>query len=258
MVCSMTTTPFSFDIETAPQEGILESKFAPVFEELVFVPFNEESVKKYKKDSEEEYRERYIEAQGNHLKAWDEKKQKAADDFKEKQEKFVQECCLHAHLGRVLAIGLYDGTTFKALEGDESAMLRAFWLQYSACSKRQQMMVGHNVLNFDLPFLVNRSKILGVWMPGSVIIRSGKWLNWSQTFDDTASWWLLGRHHRDVKWSLDAVCHAFGLPGKQVEGVDGASFWKIYSSNRELAIEYLKNDCVQVFELYQKLCPPTI
>lgn len=252
------TTHLAFDIETGPQEGILESKFAPVQEEFQYISFKPEKVKRLKSDDDEDYREKYLAAEEEHQRLTAERREKHAADFQEKQAKFLQDACLLPHLGRVLAIGLYDGSKFKALEGDETEMLKTFWLQFTACTKRQQSMVGHNCMNFDLPFLVNRSKILGIRVPGAVIVKSGKWLNWCQIFEDTAAWWLLGRHHRDTKWSLDVCCHAFGLPGKQVEGVDGESWWKIYQSNRDLALEYLKNDCEQVFELYGRLCPPTV
>ena len=252
------TTPLAFDIETGPQDGILESKFAPVQEEFQYISFKPEKIKRLKSDTDETYREKYLAAEEEHQQLTAERREKHAADFKEKQDKFVQDCCLRAHLGKVLAIGLYDGTNFKALEGDESEMLKTFWLQYSACLKRNQRMVGHGAFNFDLPFLVNRSRINRIRVPGSVLVESGKWMNWSQLFDDTAKHWLCGCNPRDMQWSLDACCHAFGLAGKCVEGIDGKSFWKIYPGNRDLALEYLKNDCEQVFELYGRLCPPTV
>lgn len=248
----------SFDIETAPKDGILESKFAPVYKQPDYKPFEPEKIKRLKSDTDETYREKYLEAEEAHQLKRAKELQDSLADFEQAKEKFLDEACLSPHSGRILAIGLYNGTDFKCLEGDEAEMLRTFWLQVQACIKRQEQMVGHNILNFDLPFLVNRSKILGVKVPGSVVVKSGKFLNWCQIFVDTAQEWLLGRYSRDCKWSLDCCCYAFGLEGKSVEGVEGKGWYRTYAKDRPLAIRYLEVDCVQVYQLAEKLVSSNI
>lgn len=243
----------SFDIETAPKEGVLFSRFAPQLELPKFELFDDMSVKRLVKDTDEEYSARIIEKQGEHIRKHDEAVEKAKTKHTQALADFQDEACLSPHTGRILAIGLYNGTDFKCLEGDEAEMLRTFWLQYVACTKRQEQLLGHNIRNFDLPFMVNRSKILSVRVPGSVVVKSGKYWNWSQLFVDTAEEWLLGRYPRDCKWSLDAVCYAFGLEGKQVEGIEGKGWWRHYSANRELALQYLENDCIQSYRLAERL-----
>lgn len=248
----------AFDLESGPREGILESKFAPVYKQPDYKPFEPEKIKRLKSDDDESFRAKYLEAEEAHQLKRAKELQDSLADFEQAKEKFLDEACLSPHTGRILAIGLYNGADFKCLEGDEAEMLRTFWLQVQACIKRQEQMVGHNILNFDLPFLVNRSKILGVRVPGAVVVKSGKFLNWCQSFIDTAQEWLLGRYARDCRWSLDACCYAFGLEGKSVDGVEGKGWWRHYSANRELALQYLENDCIQSYRLAERLVSSNI
>ena len=72
------TTPLSFDIETSPQDGVLESKFAPVQEEFQYISFKPEKVKRLKSDTDEDYRERYLLAEEEHQRLTAERREKHA------------------------------------------------------------------------------------------------------------------------------------------------------------------------------------
>ena len=85
------TQPLSFDIETAPQDGVLESKFAPVFEEFQYISFNPEKVKRLKSDTDETYREKYLAAEEEHQQLTAERRAKHTAHFKDKQDTSVQE-----------------------------------------------------------------------------------------------------------------------------------------------------------------------
>ena len=247
-----------FDLETAPLPNVLESKFAPVAEEFQFQPFDPSKVKRLKSDDDETYRVKYIEQQGLHIQSQDEKKAKLIVDFKEKQEEFLDSCCLFPHLGRILVIGLHNGERFHVLEGDEDSVIAQFFSQYRACVKKQMQLVSHGGMNFDWPFIIRRAWVLGIKVPGDLVIPSGKYCNWNKLLIDTGQLWLLGQYPRDTRWSLDVVGHALGFGGKNVEGVEGKGFWRMYEKDRELALKYLENDCLQPLKIFARICPPTI
>jgi hypothetical protein len=80
---------------------------------------------------------------------------------------------LHAEYGRVLAIGVIVEDDWQIVHQgllgrerptghfhlDECRTLRAFWKLFQGFNAGHDLVVGHNVLDFDLPFLYKRSRI---------------------------------------------------------------------------------------------------
>lgn len=246
-----------FDIETGPQDGILGSKFAPGNEAFDHRPFDPASVKRLKKDTDASYAERVQEAHEAYVLKAAEKAGKHHADTEEKREEFLDSACLFAHLGRVLVIGVLEGNDFRAIEGDERKILEEFWDLFRESSKRAKEMVGHNILGFDLPFIVRRSWSLGVKVPTDAVVVKGRYTNWHPLFQDTATLWLLGQYSRDTKWSLDAVGHCLGSGGKIVESVSGKGWWRTYATDKPRAMAYLENDCRQTKGIYAVMAPPS-
>lgn len=247
-----------FDIETGPQDGVLESRFAPGNETYDHRPFDPASVKRLKKDTDASYQDRVQEAHEAYVLKAAEKAGKHHLDSQEKREEFLDSCCLFAYLGRVLVIGFMQGNDFQTIEGDEREILQKFWDLFRESSNRAKEMVGHNILGFDLPFMVRRSWSLGVKVPTDVVTVKGRYVNWHPLFQDTATLWLLGQYNRDTKWSLDAVGYALGSGGKIVENVSGKGWWRTYQSNRDQALAYLENDCRQTKKIYTVMAPASL
>jgi len=80
---------------------------------------------------------------------------------------------LHAEYGRVLAVGviieaddrperrgvLGRGRGSETFHLDEGRTLRAFWRLLKDFDTRRDLVVGHNVMDFDLPFVIKRSRV---------------------------------------------------------------------------------------------------
>lgn len=146
--------------------------------------------------------------------------------------------------GRVLAIGYLNGVCGLRLDhidnavGGEHGLLSRFWECYGA-NRHQGRLVGHNIYGFDLPFLVRRSWLLGVDVPGDVL-RDGRY--WAKTFVDTMAAWGCGVYGERV--SLDSLASYFGAPGK-LDGVTGADFARLYygePEDRAKSLDYLEAD----------------
>ena len=71
--------------------------------------------------------------------------------------------------GRVLVIGYYGTSKGKALfdngAGREAIVIELFWKKFTQMKRDGRSMVGLNIFQFDLPFLVTRSWILDVEIP---------------------------------------------------------------------------------------------
>ena len=157
---------------------------------------------------------------------------------REHAQRAIGDAALSAITGRVIAIGVKDHDGIgQVLDGDgrEKQLLVDFWRHIEAerDDRRNPVLVGFNSHQFDLPFLLRRSWIHGVPVPGWV--RSGRW--WDRRFVDLRELWLAGT--RDTGGSLDTIAKACGLGAKTGSGAEFAALWM---SDRARAVEYLTND----------------
>ena len=160
---------------------------------------------------------------------------------------FVDKAALSPLTGRVLAIGFQPPSGevqvrhIAARDGEEGDLLSIFWRLTERAIQAKESMVGHNILGFDLPFLLRRSWLLGVEPTADIF--DGRY--WHRCFIDTMKRWQCGSYQeRFVK--LDALAQAFGVLRKlDTGGVSGAEFAKFYwgsPEERQLALEYLVRD----------------
>jgi len=152
------------------------------------------------------------------------------------RREFFDRSALDPLTGRVLAVGLFDqGNGFRCL-GDgltEAELLARFWAECADETGVFHRLIGFNVFQFDLPFLVRRSWKWGVRLPSG--LRNGRY--WHSCILDLRDWWQLG--DRQAKGSLDSLARHFGVGKKTGDGKDFAALW---SSDRAAAIAYLRND----------------
>lgn len=159
---------------------------------------------------------------------------------------------LSALTGRVYAMGArsYNGFNWiVTLEnGPEETLLSQFWNMYLSMRKSGRKLVGFNSKDFDVPFLIQRSVILGVDVP-STVWQNDRYLD--STFVDLRDRWGGGSR---ASGSLDTICRAAGI-GSKPEGVNGAMFYKLFelAETRPQAIEYLRNDLAMTWELSLRL-----
>lgn len=80
---------------------------------------------------------------------------------------------LHAEYGRVLAVGMIIEQEQQVVRCgilgrdrgedqfhlDEARTLRGFWKLLADFDTRHDLIIGHNIMDFDLPFLYKRSRI---------------------------------------------------------------------------------------------------
>ena len=139
----------------------------------------------------------------------------------EHEAEWHERCALSPLTGGVVAIGVKrcadDANTFVAWadqERDERQLIELAWQEFAAATNAP--FVGHNILGFDLPFLIRRSWLLEIDVPSHV--RNGRY--WSPIFVDLMDVWQLGSRGDYV--SLDTLAKACGLAGKP-DGVNGGA-----------------------------------
>lgn len=248
-----------FDIETGPlPEEDLRRMMAP--EEPSFDPksiksFDPESVKygnmkdpAKRAEKLEECRKRHEEESANAEKNYEAKR---AEDRAKYEAEFIGKAALNAMTCRILAISYkpYGGQVL-VKHGDgsheaEAELLRHFWAVAANTSEGDGLLIGHNIKNFDLPRIVQRSWLHRITPAVKMLDRSRYWQPW---IVDTMDIWQAGSKGQYV--SLDSIARYFGCGEKNG---DGAQFARLFLSSdpaeRQQAIDYAANDVVMNYEI---------
>ena len=140
------------------------------------------------------------------------------------------------------AIDPPGGGTVNVLQGEETDIIKNFWKLAVECN----LFVGHNILDFDLRFIYQRSIIHGI--KPSREIPFARFRN-SPIYDTMHEWSKWGREHV----SLDALSKALGIPSPK-ENLDGSKVYPYYRAGRlPEIIDYCKRDVESVRAVYRRL-----
>jgi hypothetical protein len=163
--------------------------------------------------------------------------------------------------GRLLAIGMIverDGEIARqgvlgrergaeAFHLDEARTLRGFWRLVEDFDPRRDQIVGHNILEFDLPFLYQRSAVHRV--RPSIDLSCARYRS-QPVYDTMRGWARWGR-----QWiSLGALAEALGLENSKRNGLDGGRVYDYFRKGRcEEIADYCMRDTQLVRAIYQRL-----
>ena len=246
-----TSAPIIFDIETGPLPVDVLKAILPPFDPASLGKhpgvFDPASVKLGNVKDPAKVEAKISESAAKHAAEVTDYEKRLAEGEPAHWQRIVDSAALSAVTGEVLAIGL-SGKTDKIICQDldagidEQFLLEHWWKIYRDARGSQRKLVGWNSKNFDVQFLVQRSFILGVAVPDSILTPTG-YLN--PIFVDLREIWLSGNkfNAQPGMTTLDTVGRALRLGGK-MEGVTGADFARLFSDpeTRPQAIEYLRGD----------------
>ena len=199
-----------FDVETGP---LAESELS-----ALLPPFDPAEVKTGNLKDPAKIAEKIAEAEANH------------------RRDFFDKAALDPLTGRVIAIGMLDLETNKFFiigHDDEARTLTEFWEASQGEMGRLNGMLGFNIFNFDLPFLIRRSWKHRIKVPFG--IRRGRY--WGDQLVDLRDAWQLG--DRQARGSLDTIARHLGVGAKNG---DGKAFAELWMNDRPKAEAYLHND----------------
>jgi predicted PolB exonuclease-like 3'-5' exonuclease len=155
--------------------------------------------------------------------------------------------------GRICCVGYIkerDGTIIDqdVLAGTEKEMLQKFW----DIARDVHQFVGHNIYEFDLPFIYKRSMINGV--RPRYDISFARYRN-VPIYDTMREWDLWGDPRKAV--SLDLLASVFDLKSSKDE-MNGSLVWPYFQEGRIEEIKrYCMKDVVLSRQVYYKMtCQP--
>ncbi|HOF42566.1 MAG TPA: ribonuclease H-like domain-containing protein [Candidatus Moranbacteria bacterium] len=185
--------------------------------------------------------------------------EKKHDGFeREKFEEFLARTSFDGAFGRLLCIGYAvddDPVEYFCNDGDEKKTLQQFWDLVDALSISPRnpqypdygvQFIGHNVMDFDLRFIYQRSIVLGV--KPSYEINFARYRNYP-IFDTMKEW---------AKWSnatvgLEYLAIALGIPSPK-DGIDGSQVAEFYRKGKVKDIcEYCKRDVATTRDVFRKM-----
>ena len=130
----------------------------------------------------------------------------------------------------------------QVLDGEETEIIKNFWKLALECN----LFVGHNILDFDLRFLYQRSIIHQI--KPSRDLPFARFRN-APIFDTMHEWSKWGREHA----SLDMLSRALSIPSPK-ETLDGSKVYPYYRAGKLAEIiDYCKCDVASVRQVYRRL-----
>jgi len=175
------------------------------------------------------------------------------------EEEFRQ-LSLNPQLGRVLCIGVIverdNQITQRGVIGrsrdtgrfhlDEERTLRAFWKLLRDFDPRRDLLIGFNLLDFDLHFICTRSVIRRV--KPSLAVCFARYRA-APVFD--CMWEFTHWRHR-IK--LDDVARVLELESPKQDGVDGSRVYDLFIEGRHQEIaDYVMRDCECTRAIHRRL-----
>ncbi len=181
-------------------------------------------------------------------------------DLEESFEDFYLKTSFDGAFGRVACIAYAvndDAIRVISDKDGEKKALEDFWFVAAQCDQ----FIGHNIMDFDLRFLLQRSIILGVqptWTRfqelGKKPWEMGKYLSFARynnlpIFDTMMEWSNWGGQ----KSGLEHVALAMGIPTPK-DGIDGSEVWKFYQAGKiDEICEYCKRDVDVTRAVYRRM-----
>lgn len=176
-------------------------------------------------------------------------------------DKEFRDLALCGDYGRILAIGLlieYDGKIehrgslgrdreTRRFHLDEARTLKAFWNLMKDFDPKRDLIIGHNLLEFDLPFIYKRS-IINAVRP-SVNLCFARYRS-QPIFDTMREWEKWGRK----MISLDKLAKILGLESSKKNGLNGSKIYDYYcASKHEEIAEYCLRDVEVTREIFYRM-----
>jgi DNA polymerase elongation subunit (family B) len=162
-------------------------------------------------------------------------------------EMFSKRAGLLAEFGKIVCVSvgfvLESGETkLDSFTGEEKEILTNCSNLLNRVDKLGFLICGHNVKNFDLPYIGKRMTINGIGVPD--IVPNYKIKPWESRVLDTKEVWNFNSY-RGLS-SLELVCASLGIPNPKDNEVNGANLHSFYygdNLNMKEKLEKIKNYC---------------
>ena len=175
----------------------------------------------------------------------------------DEEEAYCQKAGILAEFGKVICISVgffYKDKAgqmclrIKSISGhDERALLTTFIEIANKFFRHNKMQfAGHNIREFDIPFLCRRMVINSIPLPSFMYIHGAK--PWEVTMTDTLQWWKFGDYKNYI--SLHLLANILGIATSK-DDIDGSMVQHVYykENNLQRIVNYCQKDVVVVAQV---------
>lgn len=177
------------------------------------------------------------------------------------EEAYQQRAGILAEFGKVICIstGFFhrdkEGKTYlriRSIAGDDEVdLLKQFialvdkFINYN----RRLQFAGHNIREFDIPYLCRRMVINNITLPPYLNFHGAK--PWEINMIDTLHWWRFGDYKHYT--SLNLLACILGVPSSK-DDIDGSMVQHVYYKERDLPriARYCEKDVIVVARIIQR------
>ena len=175
-------------------------------------------------------------------------------------EAFANSAGIYSEFGKIVCIsvgfiyfkGLEMHFRTKSFAGDnEKTILDDFaQLLTKFCTTKEHTLCGHNIKEFDIPYICRRMLINGISLP-SVLQISGK-KPWEISFIDTLELWKFGDYKNYT--SLKLLTAIFGIPTPK-DDIDGSQVARVYYEEKDIEriAVYCQKDVVATTQVFLRM-----
>lgn len=193
--------------------------------------------------------------------AWDKKCRFIDKENAEKSpsDKFKEYAGIYSEFGKIVCISMGIATKkddewfirLKSYYGDnESTILEdvAEVLQKSLSSKKFDYICGHNIKEFDIPYICRRMMVNGLSLPDCLQMAGKKPWELDHLLD-SLSLWKFGDYKHYT--SLDLLMNLFEIPSPK-DDIDGSDVGKVYWDENDCSriMKYCEKDVLAVINLF--------
>ncbi len=174
-------------------------------------------------------------------------------------EEIYQRAGIYAEFGKVIVVSLGwltgKGEEMKLrvktlADKDEINLLNSLIEILIKVDNSNNVLCGHNIKEFDVPFICRRILINGLKLPDMLDVSSKK--PWQTPYLDTLELWKFGDRKHYSK--LDLLAHVFDLPTSK-DDIDGSQVFDIFYVQKDLdrIAVYCEKDVILTCQLYLKM-----
>lgn len=196
-----------------------------------------------------------------------EQQERYLQDIAAEEEREYQLGSFHATSGRIISIAVHIGPVAgfqiegvtnnqsehafgidaEGNEQDEAQALKEFLALMSDFDSECDLVVGHNIVGFDLPFIFQRCLVNNIGVKPFVDLGDFHVLG---VYDTMRAWWLGGRN----RVALDDIAWALGIESSKTSEVEGSRVFELYQARKLAEIrEYNLNDVRVTRKVYERL-----
>ena len=172
---------------------------------------------------------------------------------------YRQDAAIFAEFGKIVCISvgyIYDfmgERHFKVksyYNDEEKILLEEFGQMISHWEKPDRNICGHNVKEFDMPYIARRMLINGISLPNILNIAGKK--PWEVQFIDTLELWKFGDFKNFT--SLNLLTAVFDIPTPK-DDIDGSMVGSVYyeTGNLKRIATYCEKDVIATAQVYLKI-----